>query len=178
MAGPSTGVTGWYLTNSTRLPCSPNSLISGALPEMQPARALVRAAALLALCLALPLVAAAWPAADDSSPEAELARWLERRGGSLVRAGRARSCSRGPWHACPLTCHTAIIFVSPLASMQPARRGLRHRRPPPLNPLLPQPGFALRQACPTCLRGVAASRALAEGDLIVAVPPEAVLELG
>ena len=149
---------------------------------MQHARA-GRAAALLALWL-LPLAAVAWPSADDTSAEAKLARWLQERGGALVRAGSPPALS-------PLTlpppsvvsasdrvCGTLAAPHCAACSWRQLPPPLPQQLPNPTPPTLPQPGYALGQACPTCLRGVVASKALREDEVIIAVPQEAVLQLG
>ena len=70
-----------------------------------------------------------------------------------------------------ICAHRQAACLPPLPPPPPLPRPTPIRR-------LPQPRFALHQPCPTCLRGVVASRVLQQGDLIIAVPREAVLELG
>lgn len=139
------------------------------------------AAAVLLLAL-LGAPATAWPRKSDKSPEAELSRWVKRQGGRLVRLTPHRAPAWLLSHVHCGSCDAAAVHgmhqcgTKPVHALRRLSLPLLKLSPLPLS-TSPQRGFGLGQACPTCLRGVVASRDLQAGDAILEMPFEAVLRL-
>ena len=133
---------------------------------MQQRQCSVRGLLPLLLLILLTTTVDAWPKKKaDKSIEEQLIDWVVAKGGKLVRAawlqcqGRCRE-----WF-----CNGRSLMPAPVDACPPCRL--------PAARSCAQSGFEIGQACPTCLRGVVASKDLQPDDVILKVPFTAVMRL-